>query len=107
MNEKLRLIPCALVLAITSIVDGCSSENYSRMCRTTDSPYTQVFACQPYYASDEGQWFLKQREKREAEWAKVYDSCMHEAKSYWIRRTKADCVDLANKLVPQGVIEPR
>ena len=44
-------LACAIAAPITPIVVGCSSEGYSRMCRTTDSPYTQVFACQAYYAS--------------------------------------------------------
>lgn len=79
------------------------------MCRTTESPYTQVLVCQPYYATDEGQWFLKEREKRDAEWAKTFDRCMSDEKYIYkeTRRTKQDCVDLANELVPRGVIEPR
>lgn len=102
MDNNLRVASLTLVVATAAIVGGCSSEQYSRMCRTTESPHAQVFLCQQYYASDEGQMHLKQRKKEERERANVFDNCMIDAKSGKTNRTKTDCVEFANELIPQG-----
>jgi hypothetical protein len=109
ISNNIQINPLLLWTATLSTVTGCSSGEYSRMCTTTESPYEQVLLCQPYYASDEGQSFLKQRDKRDAERAKTFDRCMADEKYIYkeTRRTKQDCIDQSNVLVPRGIEEPQ
>lgn len=71
------------------------------MCRTTESLYAKVFLCQPYYASDEGEWFVKQRKMKELEWGRIFENCMHDVNTIRTSLTKTDCEYIANKIVRQ------